>query len=336
VEAIPIAPSETGLAAVPFSVADLEQLYNFPKYLDGRGETVGIIELAGGYRDSDLNIYFAQSKLPRPAVVSVGVSGAKNSPEAQGFANSQVELDVEVVGSVASKAQIVVYFAPNTNAGYLDAITAAAHDTAHHPSVILIDWGSPESAWTSQAIQAVNQALGAAAQAGITVVAASGDNGASDGVKDGNLHVDFPASSPWVLAVAGTKLIARGNKITSEVVWNDGQIGATGGGVSAVFAQPEWQSEINLLPEAGGRLGRAIPDVSANASPDTGYKVIIDGKPAVIGGTSASAPLWAGLIALLNQGVGRNLGHLNPMLYRQIGDKGVFHAITSGQTAWEA
>ncbi len=339
VETIPVAPSvpgpsPAGSSPVPFSVAQVERLYNFPPNLDGRGQTIGIIELGGGYRDSDLNLYFAQAKIPKPTIISVGVSGAKNSPDTGQYANSQVELDLEIAGSVAPKAQLVVYFAPNTAAGYLEAITTAAHDSEHHPSVILIGWGGPESSWQAQSLQAMNQQLGTAAGAGITVVTGSGDNGASDGVSDGRRHVDFPASSPWVLAVGGTKLIARGSTIASEVVWNDGPgSGATGGGVSDIFSRPEWQSGIRIPPEAGAKPGRAVPDVSANASPLTGYRIVIDGKVAAIGGTSASAPLWAGLIALLNQGLGHNLGYLNPVLYRQLGDKGVFHEITSGNNS---
>jgi uncharacterized protein YjbI with pentapeptide repeats len=229
VETVPIAPAGPGLPAVAFSVAEVAKLYNFPADLDGRGQTIGIIELGGGYRESDLDAYFAKSKLPRPAVSSVVVNGAKNNPTNANSADAEVQLNVEIVGSVAPKARLVVYFAPNTNAGFLAAVKTAADDTVHHPSVILICWGGPESTWTPQSIQALDQALGSAAQAGITVVASSGENGATDGVRDDHLHVDFPASSPWVLAVGGTKLIARGGTIASEVVWNDGKGGGGSG-----------------------------------------------------------------------------------------------------------
>ncbi len=310
----------------------MEKLYDFPADLDGSAQTIGIVELGGGFKDSDLNSYFLQSKLPRPVVVSVGLSGATNKPSGPNGADGQVQLDIEVCGSVAPKAQLVVYFAPSTNMGYLDAINAALNDSTHHPSVLLIDWGTAESMWTASMIQAVNDALGAAARAGITVVAASGDNGATDGVTDGRLHVDFPSSSPWVLSVGGTKLIAKGDSIVSEIAWNDSQThsGATGGGVSDIFPQPEWQSGITVPSAAAGKKGRWTPDVAADASPETGYKVMIDGQWSVIGGTSASAPLWAGLIALLNQGLGHEVGDLHPVLYGNLGLKGGFHAITIG------
>jgi len=152
-------------------------------------------------------------------------------------------LDIEVVGAIAPQATIAVYFAPNTDAGFLDAVTTAIHDTANKPSVISISWGGPESSWTQQALTAFDSAFEAAAAVGITVCVASGDNGSSDGVADGADHVDFPASSPHALACGGTSLQVSGNAITVESVWNDGaQGGSGGGGVSASFALPPWQA----------------------------------------------------------------------------------------------
>jgi kumamolisin len=174
-------------------------------------------------------------------------------------------------------------------------------------------------------MQNVNEALHLAALSGITICAASGDDGARNQVNDGKPHVDFPASSPWVLAIGGTRLIAEKDSIKSEVVWS-----GTGGGVSDVFPQPEWQSGVKVPARADGQPGRGVPDVAANADPETGYMVEIDGQWAVIGGTSATAPLWAGLIALLNQGLGRPIGYLNPVLYKNIGSSGAFHGIVTG------
>jgi kumamolisin len=307
---------------------------NFPPELDGQGQTIGIVELGGGYRDSDLNAYFAGLKLPRPNVTSVAVSGGKNSPSDPNGADSQVALDIEVSGAIAPKARIVIYFAPNTNQAYLQAIDSAVADTINRPSVLLIDWGSAEALWTPDLMRSINQSLAKAAAMGITVVVAAGDNGARENQSDGNPHVDFPASSPWVLAVGGTKLIARGNSIASETVWNDGEAGgATGGGVSEVLPRPDWQSKISIAGRSGGLNGRAIPDVAANASPTTGYQVLVAGRRVAIGGTSASAPLWAGLIALLNQGIGHNLGHFNPILYQKLGPSGILRAITVGNNS---
>src|SRR4029077_16840430 len=162
-------------------------------------------------------------RLSTPSVVAVSVDHATNSPtnDASG-PDGEVMLDVEVVGAIAPQANIVVYFAPNTDAGFLDAITTAIHDTTHKPSVISISWGGAESTWTSQAMTAMDDAFQAAATLGITVCVASGDNGSSRGVSDGGDHVDFPASSPFALGCGGTSLKATPSVISGEVVWNDG------------------------------------------------------------------------------------------------------------------
>ncbi len=244
-------------------------------------------------------------------------------------------LDIEVSGSVANGANIVVYFAPNTDQGFHDAIATAAHDSVHKPSIISISWGSAEDAWTEQARNAMNAALQDAAQMGVTVTVAAGDNGSTDGAADGKLHVDFPASSPNVLACGGTKLVASKGKITSEVVWNElaSNEGATGGGVSNLFPLPQFQTKAGVPknPETNFQ-GRGVPDVSGDADPETGYMVRVDGKDTVIGGTSAVAPLWAGLVALINQQIGKPLGFANPLFY-QIPESS-FRDITSGSDGY--
>jgi kumamolisin len=228
-------------------------------------------------------------------------------------------LDIEVVGAIAPAARIVAYFAPNTDAGFLDAVTTAIHDTTHAPSVISISWGGAESTWTSQALTAMSSAFEAAAMMGITVCVASGDNGSSDGVAGGGNHVDFPASSPFALACGGTSLKASGQAIESETVWNDGSAGgASGGGVSSFFATPAWQERLHATSSTGAVVPlsmRGVPDVAGDADPETGYGVRIDGSDTVIGGTSAVAPLWAALIARLNQINGKPAGFVNPALY---------------------
>jgi kumamolisin len=212
-----------------------------------------------------------------------------------------------------------VYFTPNTDAGFLDAVTTAIHDTTNRPSVISISWGSSESNWTAQAMTAMDDAFQAAAAMGISVCVASGDNGSTDGVGDGADHVDFPASSPFVLGCGGTTLQATTSSITNEVVWNDGANGgASGGGISTFFARPVWQQGKNVAQKDGTIVAltkRGVPDVAGDADPDTGYNVRVDGSDTVIGGTSAVAPLWAGLIARLNGTTGTPVGFLNPQLY---------------------
>ena len=315
----------------PFTVAEVMRLYDFPDNLDGSSQAIGIIELGGYYQYSDLAKYFTEQGIRVPRIATVSVHGAA-IPPAGGDEDGQVELDLEVAGRVAPKAELVLYLAKNTDQGFMDAIQTAVHDTTHRLSVLLIGWGGPESTWKSPQVQAMNQALQLAVSAGITVVVASGDNGSDDGVRDGKSHVDFPASSPWALAVGGTKLLAAGNSIASEVVWNDTRTnqGATGGGVSQVFPLPEWQVGASVPRRPDGSMGRGVPDVAANASPSTGYMVLINGQATVIGGTSATAPLWAGLVALLDQGLGRKIGYLNPLLYQYAGPAGALRGITSG------
>jgi kumamolisin len=222
-----------------------------------------------------------------------------------------------------------VYFAPNTDQGFIDAVTTAVHDTTHKPSVISISWGGPESSWTTQATTALDAACQAAAAVGVTITVACGDDGSTDGGTGNN--VDFPASSPHVLACGGTTLEGSGTTISSEVVWNELAIseGATGGGVSTLFALPAWQQNSGVPASTTSAGGRGVPDVAGDADPSTGYQVRVDGQTSVIGGTSAVAPLWAGLIALANQQNGVAAGFVNPALYAA-GAKSAFRDITGG------
>ncbi len=328
-----------------FTPPELAKLYGFPTGLDGSGQCIGIIELGGGYRAGDIKTYFHELGLPTPHVTTVRVDGGHNQPSTPDSADGEVMLDIEVAAAVAPKAKIAVYFAPNTDKGFLDAITMAIHDTTNKPSVVSISWGGPESNWTAQAMNSFDQALQTAAALGVTVCCAAGDNGSGDGAGDEAAHVDFPASSPFALACGGTKLTANGDTIATEVVWNESSDSATGGGVSDFFALPAYQNAAGVPPSAngGGRVGRGVPDVAADADPASGYDVRVDGQELVIGGTSAVAPLWAGLIALMNQKLGHPVGFLNPLIYGSVAGTGAFQDITSGtngayaaKTGWDA
>jgi kumamolisin len=316
----------TGTSYTPVQVA---QLYDFPT-TGADGQTIGLIELGGGYRTADITAYFQSLGLPAPVVTAVSVDKGKNSPTTPTSADGEVMLDIEVAAAVASGAKIVVYFAPNTDQGFTDAISTAVHDTANKPSVLSISWGGPESTWTQQAMTALDDACQSAAALGITITVAAGDNGSSDGITDGHNHVDFPASSPHVLACGGTNLLGSGSTIASEAVWNEtaSNEGATGGGVSTVFALPTWQANANV-PLAGTFAGRGVPDVAGDADPETGYTVRVDGQTSVIGGTSAVAPLWAGLIALINAQNAPTAGFLQPTIYAAK-SASAFNDITSG------
>jgi kumamolisin len=303
---------------VSYTPPQIAGLYQFPAGTDGTGQTVAIIELGGGYSAADLSAYFSGLGIPVPSVTSAGVDGAANvaGQDPQG-ADGEVLLDIEVVGSVAPGADVVVYFAPNTDQGFVDAVTQAVH-AQPAPVAVSISWGGPESSWTAQSMTALDDAIADGVALGVTVTVAAGDSGSGDGATDGQPHTDFPASSPHALACGGTSLQAdpATGVISSETVWNDGgNGGATGGGVSVTFALPPWQDSAGVPAATNGGTGRGVPDVAGNADPATGYQVLIDGQQTVIGGTSAVAPLWAALVARLAQSAGTSFGLLQTVLY---------------------
>jgi kumamolisin len=309
---------------------DVAQLYDYPTG-DGTGQCIGLIELGGGFKLDDLSTYFGTLNIKTPQVISVSVDGGTNSPSTPDSADGEVMLDIEVAGAIAPAAKIVVYFAPNTDQGFLDAITTAVHDSKNQPSVISISWGSAESNWTSQALTNFDEAFQSAAAMGVTVCVASGDSGSSDGVSDGKNHVDFPASSSFALGCGGTTLQSSSRKIGSESVWNDQPSGgATGGGVSNVFPLPAWQTGFGVPAPTVKAGGRGVPDVSGDADPNSGYNIRVDGENAVFGGTSAVAPLWAALIARINQQAGKSIGFLNPLIYAQTVEAAGFRDVTQG------
>ncbi len=321
-------PHATNVSYTPVQVATL---YGYPSGAKATGQTIGLIELGGGYKAADITAYFKGLGVTAPTVTAVLVDKAKNAPTTATSADGEVLLDIEVAGAVAPGAKIAVYFAPNTDQGFIDAISTAVHDTTNKPSVISISWGGPESTWTAQSMTALDNACQAAAALGVTITVASGDNGSTDGVAGKTNHVDFPASSPHVLGCGGTKLVGSGAKITSEVVWNEtaANEGATGGGVSNVFPLPTWQANAKVPKATVAAGGRGVPDVSGNADPATGYSVRVDGANYVYGGTSAVAPLWAGLIALSNAANKKSAGFINPTIYAASA-KTSFRDITSG------
>ncbi|PFG57092.1 kumamolisin [Amycolatopsis sulphurea] len=296
---------------------EVGSLYGFPAGTDGRGRTVAVIELGGGYRPQDLKNYFAGLQIPEPKVTAAGVDGAHNAPSGDpNSADGEVALDIEVIGALAPGAAQIVYFAPNTDQGFLDAVSTAVH-ASPTPVAVSISWGQSEDQWTAQARTAMDQAFADAAALGVTVCTASGDNGSADGQKDGAQHVDFPASSPHALACGGTRLEGKPPAtITAEKVWNTSGGGSTGGGVSDAFPVPDFQKTAGVPVRAGaGKPGRGVPDVAGDADPATGYRILVDGQHAVVGGTSAVAPLWAALLSRLAQHTGHGFGLVHSKLY---------------------
>jgi kumamolisin len=324
----------SGAGPRPFTPPEVAALYDYPANFRGAGQCIGIVELGGGFDSAELNKYFTGLGVPPPQVVAVSVDGSENSPTGDPqSADGEVMLDIEVAGAIAPQALLAVYFASNNDAGFLDAVRTAVHDAKYKPSVISISWGGPESTFTQQSLQDFDAACQEAAALGVTICVAAGDHGAGDTDPPSNrANVDFPASSPHVLACGGTHLEAANGSIASEVVWNTHDGWATGGGVSEVFPVPTWQAGANVPASInpGRGPGRGVPDVAGDADADTGYLVSVDGSQGASGGTSAVAPLWAALIARLNQGLGRPVGFINPFLYQAPANTRGFHDIVTG------
>jgi kumamolisin len=323
-----------------FTPLEVAALYAFPKGVDGKGQTIAILEFGGGYRAAELNKYFAKLGIKPPRVIAVSVGAAHNAPTGNpDSADAEVLLDIEVAGAVAPAAQIVVYFAPNTDDGFINALYAAVHDNLRRPSIVSISWGAPEKESTLQSLKDYDAACVDAAALGITICAAAGDHGSSDTNPPAKrANVDFPASSPHVLACGGTHLEAKNGAITLETVWNTHDGWATGGGVSEVFKLPDYQKRAGVPKTAnpGGKSGRGVPDVAGNGDSETGYRILVDGATVVVGGTSAVAPLWAGLIARLNQAKGTRLGFVHARLYAAGAGKGFRDIVQGDNGAYKA
>jgi kumamolisin len=309
---------------------ELAAAYNFPGS-GASGKTVGIIELGGQYLAEDLQQFAAVTGLESvPTVKVVNVEklapSDRNDPDAIG----EVMLDVEVVAGVCPGATIALYFSNFTEKGWVDVVDAALSDTTNNPCVLSISYGLAEGTdiWTQQAMNAVNDAMKEAAAQGIPVCVAAGDDGSDDQVGDGLAHVNFPATSPFVLSIGGTALIKGANE-SSEAVWFDGDGlrkdggGSTGGGVSAAFQPPPaWQASLNIPSvNPNATPGRIVPDVAANAAGSTGYFMVAQGQGQVSGGASAATPLWAGLLArLINANV--PVGYITPVFYQTAPNSG--------------
>jgi len=300
------------------------QLYDFPATPGlGAGQTIALLMFGGGYLDSDLDLAFAAMGHAKPVVVPEGVSGAFNNMR-DTDRNKEVALDIQIAGGLAPGAKIVVYFAPNTGQGWVDAVSRAIHDLHHRPTIISISWAQSEERWTADFPDKRAQLTALfqdAARLGITVVAASGDNGAI-WRSPGKARVGYPASDPFVCGCGGTMLVGPAGGVRTEAVWNRPALGAggspriSGGGVSGLFPVPSYQAAAVVPVHANSAArGRGIPDVSAIADALTGYRIFLSGQEVVAEGTSAATPLWAALIARINESKGRSVGFFLPRAY---------------------
>ena len=322
----------------PLTPPQVARLYDFPLGASAAGQCIGLFEFGGGYHPADISSWFSGHQLSAPPLVSVGVDGGTNSPGSGD--DLEVILDIDVSGSVASGAKIAVYFAPWTEQGWVDIVTTAVHDAVNRPSVLSISWGWPEFqtadglTWTAAAMAAVSQTFAEAAALGVTVLAASGDQGSQCQIADDHAHVIYPTSDPNVTSCGGTEIEnVSGFGSFTEVLWNDN--GASGGGISDNFVPPSWQASAGVPASVNNSAhhGRGVPDVAGNADPNSGYNLILNGSQVgPVGGTSAVAPLYAGLVALINARLNRPVGYLNPALYGKAEAMGVFRDITMSGT----
>ena len=318
-------------AVQPLTPPAVAQLYDFPTGVNASGQCIGLLEFGGGYHPADITAWFTNLGLTPPALVDVSVDGATNSPGSD--ADTEVILDIDVAGAVGQGARMAVYFAPWTEQGWVDVVTTAVHDATNDPSVLSISWGWPELetieglTWTQAAMNAVSATFQEAAALGVTVLAASGDQGSDCQIGDHHAHVIYPGCDPYVTSCGGTEIENVSGANFTEVLWNDN--GASGGGVSVNFPVPAWQGSVSVPASVNdGHHGRAIPDVAGNADPGSGYMLVQDGgQNGPVGGTSAVGPLYAGLVALLNARLDDRAGYLNPILY-EVGASGVFRDVT--------
>jgi kumamolisin len=324
--------AELAAQPAPFTVPSLCAAYNWPTALTGNG-VIAIVELGGGWVQSDMETFFKGLNQPVPQITDVSVDGTQNSPnQSVGSSNDadyEVGLDIQVAGAsfyaaTARPATIRVYWSQDI----ATAVQKAAQDGC---DVCSISWGADEAVWGATAAKDMEDAAAAATAAGMIVFAASGDNNSGDGGSS-PANVDLPAACPHIIGCGGTY------KTTSEeIVWNDnpGQSDGegTGGGYSTIFPAQSWQIGAPAPPTgtASGK-GRMVPDVAGDADPNTGYDVFVHGAGTVVGGTSAVAPLYAGLFASF----GAKLGFVTPTLWKNptafnditVGDNGMYKAAT--------
>jgi len=307
----------------------IARLYGIVAATRGSGQCIAIVEPAGGYLQSDLAAACAAMALPAPRVIDINVGKGRNAWGANPTADKEVSLDIQVAAAVAPEARLAVYFTEANEQGFVDGVAQAVYDKTNRPSVVIVTWGEPEVFWPTRARKALDAVLADAVRLGVTVVAAAGDELATERMNDGHAHVDYPASSPYVLGCGGTTITldAPGTTIVDEVVWNDGANG-TGGGVSAKYAVPSFQKNAKVPPSVtGGRRGRGVPDVAAAADEVNGYRIFFNGAATVTSGTSAVAPLWGAFLALINAQRARPLGFVNPFLYQH---PELLRVVTSG------
>lgn len=351
--------------------AEIASWYDASPDLLGQGQCVGVLESLGGYLSADLDAFFARQAMARPEIVDVGVNARADGAYGWANDEVTLDVEIVASAAPRARTAVYFNdpsrYEPFSAASFVYLLNRALHDKRNRPSVLSLSAGSAELAdlfWTRMDVEAVHRALAKAVILGVTVCVASGDSGACYPVRQGMFSapalVYFPSSSPWALCCGGTSArVGEDGKLNDEVVWNRlatrmlaslggppslENLGASTGGVSQFFPRPAWQDGAGVPAWDLWRLddfqftglttfpGRGCPDVALSADLLTGYKVYIDGAWRNGGGTSASAPLMAALVARMNEGLGTRLGFANALFYDlQIDQKlEVFRTITRG------
>jgi kumamolisin len=314
-----LTPLSTDLVNYPrprtyFTSKEIASIYGFPTPT-ANNVTVGVISLGGGLTGTvsntgvltggDVQAYWTSlgfTSQPKVVIVPVGASNIPDSSDA----TIENTIDVETIGACCptNKLTILVYFAPNTFAGFKNAFNQAINGTTSiggttyaNPNIISCSWGTPEINVPESFVRgsgSIDALFAQAVAKNISICCASGDNGSNNGVGGTGNYVDFPSCSPNVVACGGTKLICPDfvyNHSTIETSWAN-----SGGGFSTKFSKPSYQANISALTT---KTMRSTPDIALNADPNTGVIFIINGNRSIIGGTSIVAPAIAGYLAAL-------------------------------------
>ena len=318
--------------------SDIKTAYNLSGVSqNGSGQTLALFEL-DGYTASDISAYESAYGLPAVPLQNVLVDGYNG---AAGSGAAEVTLDIELMTALApGAAKILVYEAPNSDAGVVAAYNKIATDNT--AKAVSTSWGEAENSASASTRNSENTAFQQMAAQGQSIYAAAGDSGADD--NGSSLSVDDPASQPYMVGVGGTSLTTNGagGAYKSETTWNGGSAskGAGGGGISTVWTIPSYQSSLaGSAASKGSTSHRNVPDVSLDADPNTGYAIYFQGAWTIYGGTSCAAPLWAAFTALVNQARGAagssTLGFANTPLYQLAATSAYandFHDIADGST----
>jgi kumamolisin len=323
--------TRAGKSDTAVAYASLARRYRFPSGLDGEGRHVALLHFGGGFNPHDLAAACAARGEAMPPIDVIRIDGMSGIPGKRGEEayDREIALGMQIVAALAPAARQTLVLAPNDERGYLDAFSKAIF-LDNRPDVIAMGYGFPEARWSPAFVRALEDLLAAAAMFGITIIASSGDSGSAGPDPGDATVVQYPASSPYVLACGGTQFDPAQRPGTAQEVWNN--LGASGGGESERFAVPTWQRPSRGIASDHDvtSMGRGVPDVAAHADPGHGFPIVCNGETILLGGTSAAAPLWAALVARIAQRVGKPLGYIQPLLYAAAAKEQACEAVTIG------